>query len=89
MRVRTSVFALRLSICLWALITALPTHAKTGLETETAELLVTLLKAGRAIVSERQDLINDPKKGHKGFTDEQMVRMLREADTTRSDARAA
>lgn len=76
MRVRTSVFALGLSIGLWAVITASPTHAKTGGETEVAELLITLLKAGRSIVSEHQDLINDARKGHKGFTDEQMNRQL-------------
>jgi hypothetical protein len=76
MRVRISVFALGLSLGLWAPLTASPTHAKTGIETETAELLVSLLNAGRSIVSERQDLINDEKKGHKGFTDEQMGREL-------------
>jgi hypothetical protein len=76
MRVRTSVFALGLSIGLWAAITASPTHAKPGGETEVAELLITLLKAGRSIVSEHQDLINDARKGHKGFTDEQMNRKL-------------
>lgn len=84
MRVRTSVFALGLSIGLWAAIMTSPTYAKTGVETETAELLIALLKAGRSIVSERQDLINDAKKGHKGFTDEQMGRELMErfkADT--------
>ena len=74
MRVPMCVFALWVG--LWAPIAAAPAYAKAGVETETAELLVTLLKAGRSIVSERQDLINDPKKGHKGFTDEQMGREL-------------
>jgi hypothetical protein len=68
--------ALGLSIGLWTVITAFPTHAKTGDETEVAELLIALLKAGRSIVSEHQDLINDARKGHKGFTDEQMSRQL-------------
>jgi general secretion pathway protein A len=44
--------------------------ATAGDEAETAELLITLLKSGRAIVSENQGLINDASKGHKGFTDD-------------------
>ncbi len=44
--------------------------AMAGDEAETGELLITLLKTGRAVVSENQGLINDPSKGNKGFTDE-------------------
>jgi len=44
--------------------------ATAGDEAETAELLITLLKSGRAVVSENQGLINDPSKGNKGFTDD-------------------
>jgi uncharacterized protein DUF3365 len=44
--------------------------ATAGNEAETAELLITLLKSGRAVVSENQGLINDASKGNKGFTDE-------------------
>lgn len=44
--------------------------AMAGDEAETGELLITLLKTGRAIVSENQGLINDPSKSNKGFTDE-------------------
>lgn len=44
--------------------------ATAGDEAETADLLITLLKSGRAVVSENQGLINDPSKGHKGFTED-------------------
>ncbi|HEY6973813.1 MAG TPA: DUF3365 domain-containing protein [Nitrospiraceae bacterium] len=44
--------------------------ATAGDEAETAELLITLLKAGRGVVSENQGLINDASKAHKGFTDD-------------------
>jgi hypothetical protein len=37
-------------------------------EAETGELLVKLMQAGRTVVSENQDLINDASKGDKGFT---------------------
>ncbi|WP_447973758.1 Tll0287-like domain-containing protein [Nitrospira sp. Kam-Ns4a] len=37
-------------------------------EAKTADLLVKLLKAGRMVVSDHQDLINDAGKGDKGFT---------------------
>lgn len=37
-------------------------------EEETAALLVKLLQVGRMVVSNHQDLINDPTKGEKGFT---------------------
>ena len=76
MRVRLCVFALWVGLC--APITVASAYAKSGAETETAELLITLLKAGRSIVSERQSLINDAKKGHKGFTDSEMGRALME-----------
>jgi general secretion pathway protein A len=75
-RLRLCVFALLIGW--WSPIAVVSTYAKAGVETETAELLIALLKAGRTIVSERQDLINDPRKGHKGFTDEQMGRELLE-----------
>ena len=35
---------------------------------QTAELLATLLNAGRAVVEQHQSLINDPRKGDKEFT---------------------
>lgn len=41
-------------------------------------MLVTLLKVGRSIVAERQPLINDARKAHKGFTGEQMGREVME-----------
>lgn len=51
-------------------------HAKTGEEGELAELLIALLKAGRAVVSEHQLLINDASKGEKGFTDKFAERQI-------------
>jgi hypothetical protein len=45
---------------------AVPAHAAD--EGKTAETLVKVLKAGRAVVSEHQELINDASKGDKGFT---------------------
>lgn len=44
--------------------------AMAGDETETGELLITLLKTGRAVVSENQALINDASKANKGFTED-------------------
>jgi general secretion pathway protein A len=48
-------------------------------ETEqTAQLLATLLDAGRVIVEQNQSLINDPRKGDKGFTPEVFERLVLE-----------
>jgi general secretion pathway protein A len=58
------------AIILCALLWGLNAYAKTTDEAETAELLIVLLKAGRAVVSEHQNLINDAARGDKGFTDE-------------------
>jgi hypothetical protein len=56
-------------------------------EAETAELLVRLLQAGRSVISNHQELINDPSKANKGFTPdylaEKMVEKYRE--TTKID----
>jgi hypothetical protein len=35
---------------------------------ETGRLLAVLLDAGRTVIADNQPLINDPKRGHKGFT---------------------
>lgn len=35
---------------------------------QAAEMITTLLVAGRGVVAKHQDLINDPEKGDKGFT---------------------
>lgn len=37
-------------------------------EAETSEMLITLVKLGRGVVSEHQDLINDASKANKAFT---------------------
>jgi len=48
-------------------------------ETEqTAQLLTTLLNAGRVVVERNQSLINDPGRGDKGFTPEVFERQLLE-----------
>jgi Protein of unknown function (DUF3365) len=54
------------SILVWMLVTSSPVHAAN--EAETGELLVKLVQAGRVVVSENQELINDASKGDKGFT---------------------
>ncbi len=68
MKVGISSLIVGAGLC--AMVMGVPSHAKAGDEAETAELLIALLKAGRAVVSEHQALINDPSKGKKGFTDE-------------------
>jgi Protein of unknown function (DUF3365) len=67
MRARRSSFIIGIAIC--ALFSGGPSYAKTGDEAETADLLITLLRVGRGVVSEHQTLINDASRGHKGFTD--------------------
>lgn len=54
----------------WVVATLLfaATPAYAGDETKTAEMLVKVLKAGRVVVAEHQELINDASKGDKGFT---------------------
>lgn len=72
------VSPLIVGIGLCAILTGLPVQAKTGDKTETAELLILLLKNGRAVVSEHQALINDASKGDKGFTDDFVGRKILE-----------
>lgn len=45
---------------------------------QTAELLTTLLNAGRVVVERNQSLINDPGKADKGFTPEVFEQLMRE-----------
>jgi len=68
MKVRITSLMLCAAMCATAM--GLPSPAHAGDESETAELLISLLKVGRAVVSDHQALINDPSKGNKGFTDE-------------------
>lgn len=44
----------------------------------TAQLLTTLLNAGRVVVEQNQTLINDPSRGDKEFTPEVFEHLLRE-----------
>jgi hypothetical protein len=43
---------------------------------ETARLLAKLLKAGRMVIGQNQLLIDDPRKGDKGFTPESFEQQL-------------
>ncbi|MDH4153904.1 MAG: DUF3365 domain-containing protein [Nitrospira sp.] len=45
---------------------------------QAAELLATFLNAGRLVVEQNQSLINDPRKGDKGFTPEVFERAVLE-----------
>ncbi|MEW6544990.1 MAG: DUF3365 domain-containing protein [Nitrospirota bacterium] len=44
--------------------------AWAGSEAETAQLLIRLMQAGRSVVSEHQEVLNDPTRGDKGFSPE-------------------
>lgn len=68
MKVRIPSLILGAGLC--AMVLGMSSHARAGDEAETADLLIALLKAGRAVVSEHQALINDASKANKGFTDE-------------------
>jgi Protein of unknown function (DUF3365) len=70
---RARVVSLLVGVGLCIFMGASSAYAKAGDEGELAELLIALLKAGRAVVSEHQGLINDPSKGDKGFTDKFLV----------------
>jgi general secretion pathway protein A len=50
----------------WLLVAGGPARAAN--EAETGELLVKLVQAGRAVVTENQELINDASRADKGFT---------------------
>ncbi len=45
---------------------------------EIARYIADVIVAGRGIIAEHQDLINDPKKGEKGFSPEYVERLIRE-----------
>ena len=54
---------------------AQPTQTETE---QAAELLATLLNAGRVVIERNQPLINDPRKGDKEFTVEVFERLVLE-----------
>lgn len=76
MRMKTHIAAILLGTGILVSVVGGGTPARAGDEAETAELLIDLLKAGRAVVSEHQELINDASKGSKGFTDEFAVQQI-------------
>jgi len=74
MNVRIASLILGAGLC--AMAVGMPSYASAAEETETAELLISLLKAGRAVVSENQGLINDSSKGNKGFTEDFLAQQV-------------
>jgi general secretion pathway protein A len=68
-----------LSLSLTAALLGGLTNWAHGAQAETeqaAELLATFLNAGRVVVEQNQSLINDPRKGDKGFTPEVFERSV-------------
>lgn len=74
MKVKITALILGAGLCVTLL--GMPASVRAGDEAETAELLIDLLKAGRAVVSDHQALINDSSKGNKGFTDEFLAQQV-------------
>ena len=66
MRVRVAALGIAGAVLAWMTMMGGPACAAN--EAETAELLIKLIQAGRTVVSEHQELINDASKGAKGFT---------------------
>lgn len=67
MKVRTAA-ALMLSLLVTGSLAIATSPAFASEEGETSELLIKLVKLGRGVVSEHQELINDASKAGKGFT---------------------
>lgn len=67
---KAQIMSVVFGAALCAVLTGISVPVHAGDEGETAELLIALLKSGRAVVSEHQALINDASKGNKGFTDD-------------------
>ncbi|MDE3118530.1 MAG: hypothetical protein KGL03_05880, partial [Nitrospirota bacterium] len=65
---RVAVASRSLAIGLFLVFMCLPLSASAANEVETADLLIKLIQAGRTVVTEHQELLNDPTKGDKGFT---------------------
>ena len=66
MNVQSAARGIGGGILAWMLVMGSPALAAN--EAETGELLVKLVQAGRSVVAENQELINDASKGEKGFT---------------------
>lgn len=84
MNVNVRITSLILGVALCGSVMGMPLAVHAGDEAETAELLIDLLKAGRAVVSEHQELINDSSKGNKGFTDEFFAQQVIEKFKTKT-----
>ncbi len=67
---RVTIASRSLAIGLFAVFMCLPWSAFAANEAETALLLIELVQAGRTVVTEHQELLNDPARGDKGFTPE-------------------
>src|SRR6476659_8646773 len=55
-----------------ALVLFLSGPVRAANEGEAGEQLIKLMQAGRGVISAHQELINDQKKGNKGFTPDYM-----------------
>ncbi|MGH7256529.1 MAG: c-type heme family protein, partial [Nitrospirales bacterium] len=75
---RTAVLSVSLGFCLSLLsgLSAPPTLAAK--EEQTAQQLIRLLQVGRMVVSNHQDLINDPDTADKGFTGDYLQGRMRQ-----------
>ena len=62
------VAAIFASLCLVSSVALSAAPALASDEAETSELLIKMVKLGRSVVSEHQDLINDASKADKGFS---------------------
>jgi hypothetical protein len=83
--IRTAFIAIGAYACVFLCATP----ARAANESEAAELLIKLLQAGRSVISDHQELINDASKGNKGFTSDYMAEKMVEKfrDVTRIDLR--
>ncbi len=72
MAIRTQRMGLQMGLVLTlgVLVLGWSGSSHADAQRETADLLITLFRVGHTVVSDQQNLINDPSKGFKGFTAE-------------------
>jgi hypothetical protein len=70
---RAIAFALVTATVGWHLLAGSGAAMATGEEEEIALNLANLLRSGRAVISAKQELINDPATGDKGLTGEAVL----------------
>jgi hypothetical protein len=81
MRLLIAMGVAALGLCCW--VTTAPADSRSD-AIETGRLLAILLDSGRVTIAANQALINDPEKGHKGFTRDVFERQLFAAFQTRT-----